>query len=392
MLYFFGVSNEPEIQPGWVMTQADVNRAKKILREGSRTQLDETGKIVLTHADLNLAANYLLNHFGAGRALVSLKGSKIRFAVTAVIPDSSVGKYVNISFRLGNETGSRLPVLTKFKAGKLLLPSGLAGFVIENLIKNSFLKDYFILATEPIEAIQIDEDKITIVYHQNKTALTAARDILTHSNTQNKDVALYRNKLSEIVRNHDPEWRLSLAELLQPLFALAYQRSTLETAIEENRAVIYTVNDYVNNTKTGAAENTKPAFLYKRIDLAQHFIGAAAITASANSQLAQAMGEEKEIQDSIRGSGFSFIDLAADRAGSRFGDMAVIKPQSARKLQEQMAKIKDYTEFMPDPRSLPEHMDEAAFKQRYGKINSEAYLQVSGQIDALIKATPIYRK
>jgi hypothetical protein len=190
MLYFFGVSNEPEIQPGWVMTQADVNRAKKILRGGSRTQLDETGKIVLTHADLNLAANYLLNHFGAGRALVSLKGGKIRFAVTAVIPDSSVGKYVNISFRLGNETGSRLPVLTKFKAGKLLLPSGLAGFVIENLIKNSFLKDYFILATEPIEAIQIDEDKITILYHQNKTALTAARDILTHSNTRNKDVAL----------------------------------------------------------------------------------------------------------------------------------------------------------------------------------------------------------
>ena len=375
------------------MTQADVNRAKKILREGSRTRPDETGKIVLTHADLNLAANYLLNHFGTGRALVSLRGGKIRCAVTAVLPESSLGKYVNISFRLGNENGSHLPVLTKFKAGKLLLPSKLAGFVIDKLINHSFLIEYFILATGPIKAVHIDEDKITITYYQNKSSLIAARDILTHSNNLSNGIAVYQSKLAEIVRNHDPKWRLSLAELLQPLFALAYQRSSLETAIAENRAVIYTVNDYVNNKHFYANNNQTifPAFLYKRIDLAQHFIGAAAITASVNSQIAQAMGEEKEIQDSKMGSGFSFVDLAADRAGTRFGEMAIVKPESARKLQDRMSKIKDYTDFMPDPRSLPEHMNEEEFKKRYGKINSEEYLQVSRQINALIKTTPIYR-
>ena len=31
MLLFFGISNEPEVKLDWVMTQADVNRAKKIL-------------------------------------------------------------------------------------------------------------------------------------------------------------------------------------------------------------------------------------------------------------------------------------------------------------------------------------------------------------------------
>jgi hypothetical protein len=394
LLYVFGVSNEPELNPGWTMTQADVVRARKILREGSRTKPDETGKIVLSHADLNLAANYLLNHFGAGRALVALKSGKIRFAVTAVLPESRLGKYVNISFRLGNEDGSRLPVLTKFKAGKLLLPSKVAAFVIDKLIKHSFLKEYFILATEPIESIQIDEDKITIVYHQNQSSLIAARDILTHSTTATNGTSVYESKLKDIVRHHDPEWRLSLAELLKPLFALAYQRSSLETAVEENRAVIYAVNAYVNNKKPLADQQTTtyPAFLYKRIDLAQHFIGAAAITASVNSQIAQVMGEEKEIRDSKIGSGFSFVDLAADRAGTRFGEMAVGKPQSARKLQERMANINDYTDFMPDPRALPEHMNEADFKQRYGKINSEAYLKVSRQIDELIASTPVYRK
>lgn len=178
------------------------------------------------------------------------------------------------------------------------------------------------------------------------------------------------------------------------MFALAYQRSTLDTAINENRSVINTINDYVNTSKIGnnPSKPYYPAYLYKRIDLAQHFIGAAAITASVNGQIAQVLGEEKELHDAQGGSGFSFVDLAADKAGTRFGEMAIASPSSARKFQQTIATIKDYTDFMPDPRTLPEHMDEATFKKRYGAINSPAYQQVSRQIDALIAATPIYQQ
>ena len=86
-------------------------------------------------------------------------------------------------------------------------------------------------------------------------------------------------------------------------------------------------NNYVNNKETNkllAISNTKelpkknyPTFLYKRIDLAQHFIASAAITSSINGQIAKAVGEEKELNDANGGSGFSFIDLAADKAGTR---------------------------------------------------------------------------
>jgi hypothetical protein len=176
------------------------------------------------------------------------------------------------------------------------------------------------------------------------------------------------------------------------LFELAYQRSTLDTAIEENRMVIYTINDYVNNPKATHATPYYPAFLYKRIDLAQHFFGAAAITASVNSQIAKVVGEEKELRDAQNGSGFSFVDLAADKAGTRFGELAIANPSSARNLQKVMSTIEDYTDFMPDPRALPEHMDEVTFKKLYGSVNSEAYQKVSQQIDALISATPIYKQ
>jgi len=55
-----------------------------------------------------------------------------------------------------------------------------------------------------------------------------------------------------------------------------------------------------------------------------------------------------------------------------------------------MAGIKDYSDFMPDPRDLPEHMNEVDFKQRFESVNSPVYQEISKQIDARISATPIY--
>lgn len=394
LLISFGVSDQPDNQLNWSMRQDDLIRAKKILHEGSKTRPDEIGKIELSLADLNLAGNYLLNRFAPGKAVIALKDHKIRFAVTTTLPENAIGKYVNISFRLGHEDNNPLPVLTKFKAGKLLLPSKVAAFIIEKGIEYTSLNDYFLLATDPIQGVDIDNDKITITYHQSQAALNNARDLLTHDRVTSHQAGIYQAKIAEIVNQHDPNWRLSLADLIKPMFALALQESTQASAVEENRAAINAINDYVNAYRTGKLPTKPyyPAFLYKRIDLAQHFIGAAAITASVNSQMAQVLGEEKELQDARRGSGFSFIDLAADKAGARFGEIAVASPESARALQQALANINGYSDFMPDPTSLPEHMDEMMFKKRYGGINSAAYQKVSKQIDALIAATPLYKK
>ena len=400
MLVLFGVGDKPELEVGWSPTRDDLVRAKKILYEGSKTKPDEIGIIELTQADLNLAGNYLLNRYSKSAAELEFKNNELRFKVTMTLPENSLGKYLNISFRLGNVKDSDLPVITKFKAGKLLLPAKMAAFIIDTIIQHSSLNEYFILATRPIKAVKIDAQKITLTYYQNKDTLIQARNFLTHTGN-NATLNIYQQKLADIVAKHDPEWRLSLAELLRPLFELAYQRSTLETAIDENRVVISTINDYVNKKeakKILAVPETVPAtgqqysaFLYKRIDLAQHFIGSAALTATVNKQVAKIAGEEKELSDAQQGgSGFSFIDLAADKAGTRFGEMATSSPENARKMQRAMSRIKDYSDFMPDPRDLPEHMNEADFEQRFESINSPVYQEISKKIDERISATPIY--
>jgi len=401
-LILFGVGDKPDLEVGWSPTREDLIRARKILHEGSKTKPDEIGIIELSEADLNLAGNYLLNRYSKSAVHIELKNNKLRFTVTMTLPENSLGKYLNISFRLGNIEGNELPVITKFKAGKLLLPAKLAALVIDTIIQRSSLNEYFILATRPIKAAKIDQQKLTITYYHNKDTLIQARNFLTHTG-DNSALNIYQQKLAEIVANHDPAWRLSLAELLRPLFELAYQRSTLETAIDENRIVISAINDYVNKQETKKLLSTPEvtptatgqqysAFLYKRIDLAQHFIGSAALTASVNKQAAQIAGEEKELSDAqAGGSGFSFIDLAADKAGTRFGEMATSSPENARKMQKAMSGIKDYSDFMPDPRDLPEHMNEADFKQRFESVNSAVYQEISRQIDARISATPIYK-
>jgi hypothetical protein len=399
MLVFFGVGDKPDLEVGWSPTRDDLVRAKKILHEGSKTKPDEIGVIELTEADLNLAGNYLLNRYTKSAAHIELKNNKLRFTVTMTLPENSLGKYLNISFRLGNIKGDDLPVIIKFKAGKLLLPAKLAAFVIDTVIQYSSLNEYFILATRPLKAVKIDSHKLTITYYPNKDTLIQARNFLTHTG-DSSTLNIYQQKLADIIAKHDPEWRLSLAELLRPLFELAYQRSTLESAVDENRIVISAINDYVNKKEAKKLLSTPEsipvtgqqysAFLYKRIDLAQHFIGSAALTASVNKQAAQIAGEEKELSDAHGGSGFSFIDLAADKAGTRFGEMATSSPENARKMQKAMSRIKDYSDFMPDPRDLPEHMNEADFKQRFESVNSSAYQEISKQIDVRILAMPIY--
>ena len=398
MLVFFGVSDKPDLAVEWTLTRDDIARAKKILHEGSKTKPDEIGIIELTQPDLNLAANYLLNRYSKSAAKIELKNNMLRFAVTTTLPKNSLGEYLNISFRLGND-GIELPSLKKFKAGNLLLPARFAAFVIKKIIRYTSLNDYFILATQPIKYVKIDQQKITIIYYSSRETLRQARNFLTQS-SDSPELDIYRQKLTEIIAQHDPAWRLSLADLLKPLFELAYQRSTLENAIAENKMVIMVANDYVNKKETKdllptlaskpTTEKRYSTFLYKRVDLAQHFIGSAALTASVNGQIAQVAGEEKELSDAQGGSGFSFIDLAADKAGTRFGEMATSSPESARKIQKTMSEIKDYSDFMPDPRDLPEHMDEAEFKQRYQSVDSPAYQELSKQIDARIAATPIY--
>jgi hypothetical protein len=126
-----------------------------------------------------------------------------------------------------------------------------------------------------------------------------------------------------------------------------------------------------------------------RDDFAKHFMVSAAIAAYADTALADAIGLYKEVEDSRSGSGFSFNDLAADRAGTKFGEKSVASREAAQKLQRRVASGLIDSDLMPAWSDLPEFMPEAEFKRRFGGLDAPAYQRMMQKIEQRVAALSV---
>ena len=77
LLLFFGISDEPDLAVAWTLTSNDIARAKKILNEGSKNNINAIGTLELSQADVNLAANYLVNRYIKSAVQVVLQDHKL---------------------------------------------------------------------------------------------------------------------------------------------------------------------------------------------------------------------------------------------------------------------------------------------------------------------------
>jgi len=89
-----------------------------------------------------------------------------------------------------------------------------------------------------------------------------------------------------------------------------------------------------------------------------------------------------------RGSGFSFNDLAADKAGVRLGRLAAHDPLT---LQSRLASAQSESDLLPTVSDLPEFLTAAQLQQRYGGIDAPAYQALMRDIDQRIAQTPVLR-
>ncbi len=393
VILFFAIDKHPINHDYTSLTPSDIQRAKQILQT-STADPQKKRTLELDQKDLNIAINYLLNHLIKSSSRIVLENNSLQFLIALTLPENLIGQYLNFKFNLTKIAG--YPAINSLKIGRIEVADEFAGQLIESIIKYTPLKQYYILAAQHIRNIRIEPNKLSITYLT--TISDTPADAILAENKSIQSLTFYQQQITQIVHQHDAKWRLSLAELLQPLFLAAYQRSTLENAIEENRALIIAVSSYVNKEElkpylpiSMTIAKHYPVFLYQRIDMAKHFVASAALAAAGASALAQMLGQEKELSDAQNGSGFSFIDLAGDRAGLKFGKTATASDKSARKLQKAMHDIKDYHAFMPEVRDLPEKMGSADFKRKFGSIYSPSYQNMLKTIDQRIAALPIYQ-
>ncbi len=388
-------SNKSIAIPQWQLTNADIQRAKNILHANQHST-DPIVSLSLTERDLNIACAYLLNLYADSQSRVKLSTDHLSFQLRFTLPNNLFGRYIDLQFQLYIPP-YQAPEIRNLHIGQITIADTYAGLLIEKAIQHTRLNQYLSLLSENLKEIQLYPNQLQIKYQLPAEASAKIQNLLTPS-IDERALNQYQATLDKVLLKHDAAWRLSLSSILQPLFQLAQQRSTAANAIEENRLVIFIANRYVNNYPNSGSKNRKrkaipyyTASLYKRIDMAQHFMWSATLSASGSSDLAYLVGVEKELNDAKRGSGFSFIDLAADRAGVKFGEYATANPEQALKIQKKMAHITAYQAFMPDIRDLPENLNAQAFQAQYQSIYSAQYQSVLQDIDQRISAREIYQ-
>jgi hypothetical protein len=97
----------------------------------------------------------------------------------------------------------------------------------------------------------------------------------------------------------------------------------------------------------------------------------------------------KEVDDSRGGSGFSFADLLADRAGVSLAEVAL--GAKAAELQQYISNRAQEADYMPGYTDLPEGLMELEFKSRYEDLDSAAYALVNREIERRLDSCSIYR-
>jgi hypothetical protein len=192
----------------------------------------------------------------------------------------------------------------------------------------------------------------------------------------------------------------SLAELLAPMMALASERSAVSSPADENRAALIAMAIYVNgwnpailvpDARSWPRARHRSLRLAGRHDLAQHFIVSAVIAAAGGTPVAAAAGLYKELSDARDGSGFSFSDIAADRAGERFGALATESDASARTMHQRTAAGLRDADVMPSIAGLADNMTEAEFQRRFGGVGAVTYNNVIQDITKRVLALELYK-
>lgn len=119
-----------------------------------------------------------------------------------------------------------------------------------------------------------------------------------------------------------------------------------------------------------------------RPDWTKHFFVSAALALVGNEQISDKIGVLKEQLDAEQGgSGFSFSDLAADRAGTRFALAATRDETSAHAMQHRFAAGVHVDDIFPPAADLPEGISAADLAARYGGVGGAGYRAVEQEIE-----------
>ena len=397
LLVWLALSDTPLVAEQPPLSHEDISRAKTIVEQHKAQQENSQPLyLALSERDLELAGTYLLRRLTDASLTIAIQDDQLHAGATLWVPGFPSRPYLNIELGLRDQAGE--PNLVHLQINRLAMPRDLAKWILNRALTGLYRTEEYRLARSIVDELRLHRKQLHLYYRWTPEIEQRARATFLKQPQSTRQV--YRAELQRLLEE-DPSTNPALTEILRQLFELARQRSADGDPVAENRALLTVLGYWATTHRTLATEllgrDSGPplrfrARLNQRRDQARHFLISAALASSINDTAASMAGILKELTDAEQGSGFSFIDLTADRAGTRFGELAVASAGLARRLQDTVAGGVEEADFIPGIEQLSEGLDLEEFRGRYGNLDSPEYRDILDHIDNLIDHCRLYQE
>jgi len=367
------------------------------------------GRYAISQAEMNSVLAV------AARGLPFLRGSaridsdNVTLALSARLPKPLNDLWLNLAVSTAISGGGFH--VTSVKLGRVDLPAGLALSVLRRIAIIATGDDLVGMAIRGVKGVVVRgrtvSFDIALGPHERKALLTKSKRLLqVFSPLGNLEIVrLYYRALDRAAYGGRLPSQGSFFAYIRFALNLAERRARGGRAPQEIRSAIlalaiycghwraqYLVGEVITKDMKKRRSRCRNVTLAGRADLRKHFIISAALETASKSGIAFPIGEFKELLDSNRGgSGFSFEDLAADRAGIHFAARLLDSVYDKMALRALIAKIDSEAAIFPDISGLPESMSDVDFKRRFENIDSAKYQGVLAAIDQRIESLRFHR-
>lgn len=284
---------------------------------------------------------------------------KWQISLWNMLKNSTQDKWINAEWRLtidDSDEKSKWIKPGKLRIGSIVLTKAISDRIAQTAYAEFLNQKQSQIALdtwENISGLRLENDLLKITYRlPSSNQVLSSYQSLVLSADEQENIAHY-SKVLERLPESGP-----LHSILAPMFSEAVERSNNSlNPVAENRAVLLALSKAYGGDQLlqmfGEAtfeqfQSPAPYSIYKRRDLAQHYILSAGLTLIADESIASLIGVDKEITDLTRGRTISAWDLLADKAGARLAQNATNTAQSARQVQVALSNARTDGDLLPN--------------------------------------------
>lgn len=394
-LFIAATDDEPLVKRSEAIAPDAVAQARRLFLANDPRQLlpGEQRRVALPALLIDEAINYLVTRslHGRGALVLAEDLAEVRVTLPVPWPQWPGQRFLNVRTLISESRGE--PRIAAAAVGTTPIPARLAEFILLSTVRALGYGQEWDMARSAVRQLTFEprQGAVLVDFVWQPALLDKARSAVIDPAEVPRFEHATRT-LAALLDHKAPGTARPLREVLKPMLEVSGSEGLKQRRTALLVLALYAAEKNLAQLVPAARQWPQPhrvtLTLRNREDSAQHFVVSAALAAWTGEPAADAIGLYKELDDARHGSGFSFADLAADRAGTRFGELVAQHPERLDALLS--GEVTD-AEIMPRLDDLPEYLSQREFLRRFGGPGAPAYQTMIGEIERRLAAMPLYR-